>query len=156
CPAGVCEPTIHPPQNSPESVVNTAADFTTAFMASPAKRTRLSRVDHNPTTALTRTMIPAIQLKNDFTSMFVEINELRSRPLPLLESLRASRKTYRDLPIDQTTAFFSERLARASDFGIDGRNHYAHARNPPYYARAEGAIEALLVRENVGRLLEQI
>jgi len=45
---------------------------------------------------------------------------------------------------------------RASDFGIAGRNYYAHARNPPYYARAKGAIDALLVRESVGALLAQI
>jgi zinc D-Ala-D-Ala dipeptidase len=88
--------------------------------------------------------------------MFGEINDLRSRPLPPLESHRAVGKRYRDLPIDQAAPAFAEKLRRASEFGVGGRNHYAHARNPPYYARVEGAIEALLVRESVGALLGQI
>ncbi|MES1200941.1 MAG: hypothetical protein ABUS57_05780, partial [Pseudomonadota bacterium] len=49
-----------------------------------------------------------------------------------------------------------EKLAHAGDFGLAGRNYYAHSRNPPYWAPAEGAIDALLVRHSVGELLREI
>jgi D-alanyl-D-alanine dipeptidase len=60
---------------------------------------------------------------------------------------------YRDWPIDETGALYSECVRRAQDFGLKGRNYYAHARNPPYWAVAEGAIDALLLRESVGEML---
>lgn len=44
----------------------------------------------------------------------------------------------------------------ARDFGIKGRNFYAHARNPPYFIAAEGAIDALLLRARVGEKLAQV
>lgn len=66
------------------------------------------------------------------------------------------KQGYRDLPIDQTGALNGEALARVEDFGVCGRNYYAHARNPPYWAPAIGAIDALLVRESVGRRLQSV
>jgi D-alanyl-D-alanine dipeptidase len=88
--------------------------------------------------------------------MFGDLSILRAGPLPTFESARRSTKGYRDFPIDQTAAAFAEKLVPAKDFGVDGRNHYAHARNPPYWARAEGAIEALLVREGVAARLQKV
>ena len=88
--------------------------------------------------------------------MFGEINDLRLRPLPALESSRVRKTAYRDCPIDQTGPLYLEPLAYAGAFGIDGRNYYAHARNPPYWAVAEGAIDALLVRESVGAKLAAV
>ncbi len=60
------------------------------------------------------------------------------------------------MPIAQTGAHNAEPLAHVKDFGLAGRNYYAHARNPPYWAPAAGAIEALLVRESVGRRLQGV
>lgn len=88
--------------------------------------------------------------------MFGELEELRSRPIPSLESSRQMKRAYRDLPIDQTNALRGEALVRAEEFGLAGRNYYAHARNPPYYARAEGAIDALYVRKSVGARLGMV
>ncbi len=88
--------------------------------------------------------------------MFGELTELRSRPIPDLESSRRMKRAYRDLPIDQSNAAYAERLARVEEFGVAGRNYYAHERNPPYYARADGAVEKLLVRGHVGALLKSV
>lgn len=88
--------------------------------------------------------------------MFGDLNELRLRPIPSLESTRAIKKGYRDWPIDQSAALYKEDLAHAASFGIGGRNHYAFAQNPPYYAVAEGAIDALLLRKSVGALLAKV
>lgn len=66
------------------------------------------------------------------------------------ESIGDSQRSYRDWPIDETGAHNRERLVRAEEFGLSGRNHYAHDRNPPYWHAAPGAIDALFVRESVG------
>lgn len=50
-------------------------------------------------------------------------------------------------------AAFQQPLRDARVFGLTGRNHYAHAMNPPYWAPAKGAIDRLLVREGVGERL---
>ena len=88
--------------------------------------------------------------------MFGDLNELRSRPLPSLESIRVKKQRYRDLPIGQSAPEHSEKLTRASDYSVEGRNYYAHARNPPYYAIAAGSIDALLVRESVAAKLSLV
>jgi zinc D-Ala-D-Ala dipeptidase len=85
--------------------------------------------------------------------MFGNLQTLRERALPPLEPLRIMQRGYRAWAIDETGVGNSEQLLRAGRFGIAGRNHYAHDRNPPYWARAEGAIDALLVREGVGARL---
>jgi zinc D-Ala-D-Ala dipeptidase len=82
--------------------------------------------------------------------MFGELQLLRTRPLPGLNPLRITQQGYRDWPIDDTGSANSEQLLPAGRFGVCGRNHYAHDANPPYWARAEGAVDALLVREGVG------
>ncbi|HVY84960.1 MAG TPA: M15 family metallopeptidase [Caulobacterales bacterium] len=66
------------------------------------------------------------------------------------------KQGYRDWPIDQSGAMYTEKLAHAHTFGLAGRNYYAHSRNPPYWAPADGAIDALLVRHSVGVLLQEI
>ena len=66
------------------------------------------------------------------------------------------KRRYRDWPIDQTIELHLEKLTRAADYGVDGRNYYAHARNPPYWAAAAGAIDALLVRKSVGTRLNMV
>jgi zinc D-Ala-D-Ala dipeptidase len=88
--------------------------------------------------------------------MFGALAELRLRPIPALESSRQMKQGYRDWPIDQTNALYAEPLAHAADFGLGGRNYYAHERNPPYWAPAEGAIDALLLRASVGHRLQGV
>lgn len=84
--------------------------------------------------------------------MFNALQSLRSMPIPPRESARAAIKGYRDWPIRPC----GERLTPASDYGIDGENYYAQTRNPPYWCRIEGAIDALLVREGVGERLSKV
>ena len=88
--------------------------------------------------------------------MFGDLNELRLRPIPSLESVRALKRRYADWPIEKTNALHDEKLVRAETFGLAGRNHYAHANNPPYWAAADGAIDALLLRESVARRLANV
>lgn len=88
--------------------------------------------------------------------MFGDLRDLRARPIPMLDSSRKMKQGYRAWPIDEGAPAFSEPLVHARDFGIDGRNYYAHDRNPPYWAAADGAVDALLVRENVAKLLAEV
>ncbi|MGE3251683.1 MAG: M15 family metallopeptidase [Hyphomonadaceae bacterium] len=82
--------------------------------------------------------------------------EWRERPLPDLGGVRALRNGPRHGPIDNAGAAFSERLVALADFGVAGRNHYAHAQNPPYYAAAPGAVDALFLRESAARKLAEV
>jgi D-alanyl-D-alanine dipeptidase len=88
--------------------------------------------------------------------MFGDLDELRQRPIPSLESSRAMKQGYRDWPIEDSGELFAEPLERAEDFGLAGQNYYAGERNPPYWARADGAIDALLLRASVGALLKDV
>lgn len=80
----------------------------------------------------------------------------RAKPLPDLAPLRALRTRVREWPIDRDGAAYREPLVAAETVGLAGRNHYAHARNPPYYSAAPGAIDRLLLREGVARRLAQV
>ncbi|MES1156616.1 MAG: M15 family metallopeptidase [Alphaproteobacteria bacterium] len=66
------------------------------------------------------------------------------------------KQGYRDWPIEKTGPHHGEPLVRAEDFGLAGKNYYAHDRNPPYWAPAEGAVDALLIRHSVALLLKEI
>jgi D-alanyl-D-alanine dipeptidase len=88
--------------------------------------------------------------------MFGSLSPLRAKPIPEREEARARLRNYRDLSIDSAGAAFREVLEDAGVFGLSGRNHYAHARNPPYWRKAEGAIDALLLRSGVGARLKNV
>jgi zinc D-Ala-D-Ala dipeptidase len=47
-------------------------------------------------------------------------------------------------------------MALAGEFGLAGRNHYAHPHNPPYWGAVDGAIDALWLRRTVGRKLANV
>lgn len=49
-----------------------------------------------------------------------------------------------------------EPLIHADAFGLAGRNYYAHDLNPPYWAKAPGSIDALLMRKSVGEKLARV
>lgn len=66
------------------------------------------------------------------------------------------KQAYLGLTIDESAPAFVEKLVRASDYGVQGRNHYAFDRNPPYYQRADGAITALLLRDGVARRVGEV
>ena len=42
------------------------------------------------------------------------------------------------------------------DHGLVGRNHYAHAQNPPYWRAIPGSVDALWLREGVARRLAKV
>lgn len=89
--------------------------------------------------------------------MFGELENLRKKPIPARESLTiAPSSRYRATPIDETGALHSEPLQHASVYGLAGKNYYAHESNPPYWAKAPGAIDALLLRESVGARLQAV
>ncbi len=84
------------------------------------------------------------------------MQSLRTRPIPDLSSARLALVGYRQWPIDSMTESHAESILPAERFGLRGRNHYAHDRNPPYWRVIDGAIDALLVREGVGARLRQV
>jgi len=77
---------------------------------------------------------------------------LRDRPIP--ETAAAAQAPL--APVAASQGRHHEKLVDVAAFGVAGRNHYAHDLNPPYWARAPGAIDALLVREAVGPLLASV
>ena len=90
------------------------------------------------------------------TDMFGSLTPLRQKPIPAREGARAKLRNHHDLGIDSAGAAHGEVLEDAGNFGLDGRNHYAHARNPPYWRKAKGAIDRLLVRGGVGARLKNV
>lgn len=88
--------------------------------------------------------------------MFGDLETLRRQPIPSLESLGQARRSYRDWPIDESALLHAQALVAAAEFGLAGRNHYAHDQNPPYWRRAPGAIDALLLRPGVGERLASV
>lgn len=89
-----------------------------------------------------------------FTRVFGSLSALRARPIADLAGTRLAQIGARKWPLDSTSDSFAESIVRADRFGLVGRNHYAHARNPPYWRAIEGAVDALYVRESVGVRLE--
>ncbi|MBL8548883.1 MAG: M15 family metallopeptidase [Hyphomonadaceae bacterium] len=83
-------------------------------------------------------------------------SDLRSRPLPDMERVRARRTRISTIAIDTEGAAFHEPLVSAKDFGIDGRNYYAHDRNPPYWIAAPGARGELLLRRGAAERLRAV
>ena len=88
--------------------------------------------------------------------MFTALAALRERPIPDLNPLRTRKQGYREMPIDSRHARANEPLLALADFGVKGRNYYAHKRNPPYWQRAAGSIDALYARHGVGEHLQAV
>ncbi|MBV9420112.1 MAG: peptidase M15D vanX D-ala-D-ala dipeptidase [Alphaproteobacteria bacterium] len=89
-------------------------------------------------------------------SSFGALAELRDRPLPPQEPLRAQRKGYRQHPIARSNTYYAEPVVDARALGIAGENFYWSERNPPYWRRIDGAIPQLLLRQTVGKKLARI
>jgi D-alanyl-D-alanine dipeptidase len=88
--------------------------------------------------------------------MFGPLNLLRERPIPPLDRTRTKKLTYAQWPIDESHPAYGESLVNASEHGLIGRNYYAHARNPPYWMKAEGAVDALALRQSMAVLLARV
>jgi D-alanyl-D-alanine dipeptidase len=85
--------------------------------------------------------------------MFSSLNYLRELPITGQLQARAAKRAYRSHPLNAAAPEQGEALVDIASFGVAGRNHYAHDRNPPYWRPIEGAIDRLLLREGVaGRL----
>jgi D-alanyl-D-alanine dipeptidase len=88
--------------------------------------------------------------------MFSKVNDLRRQPIPSTAALRAARQGARAWPIDFAAAAQGEPLVDIAEYGVSARNYYAHERNPPYWSKAPGAIDCVLVRRGVAERLAHI
>lgn len=86
--------------------------------------------------------------------MFSTDSALRNRPLPDLAEARRRKEGYASTPIAVQAE--PQPLMHAAAFGLRGRNYYAHARNPPYWRAIPGAVDALLLRPEVGARLAEV
>jgi zinc D-Ala-D-Ala dipeptidase len=77
-------------------------------------------------------------------------------PIPDQTTKRQRRSGYRDHPIDAGDPAFTEPLVDLVRFGLAGRNHYAHAGNPPYWQAAPGAIDGLWARQGIAERLRAV
>src|ERR1700761_2588065 len=85
------------------------------------------------------------------------LEELRSRPIGDLARARAARKDFRKrVPIRRDNALYGEAMVEARDRGLKGENFYASDRNPPYWHRADGATDKLLLRQTVAEKLSRV
>jgi D-alanyl-D-alanine dipeptidase len=78
-------------------------------------------------------------------------------PVPIFETiLNAGR--YREVAIDQTSAFHSERLVDLKEYGIAGVSfyHVSDGSNPPYRVQLNGSIPQLLARKTVAEMLARV
>jgi D-alanyl-D-alanine dipeptidase len=81
--------------------------------------------------------------------MFGAFFAYRDRPLPDLAPVRARLTGAGDLPINVTDKRSPDPLIALMAKGVKGRNYYASVRNPPYWRKAEGAVEDLWARTSV-------
>jgi D-alanyl-D-alanine dipeptidase len=95
-------------------------------------------------------------LESVIPTVFSSLAPLRDRPIPDLAPLREQKQGYRRWAIDSLDERASDPLLSLADFGVKGRNYYAHNRNPPYWRAADGAVDALHARHGVGALLAAV
>jgi D-alanyl-D-alanine dipeptidase len=88
---------------------------------------------------------------------FKSLQRLRDRPIGGQDDARIARRDYRArIAIRRDKALFAETMAEARDLGLKGENFYASDRNPPYWQKAEGATQQLLLRRSVGEKLVKV
>jgi zinc D-Ala-D-Ala dipeptidase len=82
------------------------------------------------------------------------LEDLRARPILGQAAARSARQSFRTIrivpPSDEND------LAAAAKYGVQGRNVYAHALNPPYWGAIEGAVDGLWLRPAVGERLAAV
>ena len=85
-------------------------------------------------------------------TVFGPLQALRDKAIP-----RPRPKSgYRGVPIAFDGAANAEPLVLAQAYGLAGENFYASERNPPYYHRIPGSIDAIVLREGVAKRLQQV
>jgi D-alanyl-D-alanine dipeptidase len=90
-------------------------------------------------------------------TVFKSLQALRDRPIGAQGEARAARKGCRArIAIRRDNALFAEAMTEARDLGLKGQNFYASDRNPPYWQKAIGATEQLLLRRSVGEKLVKV
>ncbi|HJT42878.1 MAG TPA: M15 family metallopeptidase [Rhizomicrobium sp.] len=90
-------------------------------------------------------------------SAFGVLEDLRNRPIAGQEAARAARLGFRQrIAIRHDNDWFSEPVVDARAAGLAGENFYAGDRNPPYWHRVEGAVEALWLRKSVAEKLLRV
>ncbi len=83
--------------------------------------------------------------------------DLRKRPLPDQEPLRAARLGFRrKIAIDTAHPLHGEDLVDVYSLGLAGENFYYGTRNPPYWRRIEGSIPGLFARKTVAEKLARV
>lgn len=85
-------------------------------------------------------------------TVFGALQTLRDKPIP---SPRP-KSGYRGVPIAFGGEANAETLVHARDYGLAGENFYASERNPPYYHRIPGSIDAIVMREGAARRLGDV
>lgn len=85
-------------------------------------------------------------------SPFASLAALRDKPIPPPQS----KSGYRNVPIAFNGAANAEQLVAAGSYGLAGENFYASARNPPYYHRIPGSIDAIVLREGAALRLQSV
>lgn len=73
-----------------------------------------------------------------------------SNTIPNLNWARKLKKGYRDHPIDTDHRLYNEPLVDMEKFGLEGKNHYGFANNPP----VEGSMRKLYARKTVAEKLK--
>jgi zinc D-Ala-D-Ala dipeptidase len=89
------------------------------------------------------------------TTIFGPLAVLRTRPLPDMAPLR-TRKGVQVGAAQPNSAAAAEPLVDLNAMGLLGRNHYAHAENPPYWEAIPGAVDKLLARAGVAARLARV
>ena len=90
-------------------------------------------------------------------SAFGVLEELRNRPIGDQAPLRAARVGFRTrIAIARDNRLFGEGVVEARAAELAGENFYASARNPPYWHRVDGAIDALWLRQSVAEKLARV
>ncbi|THD42740.1 MAG: peptidase M15D vanX D-ala-D-ala dipeptidase [Bradyrhizobium sp.] len=90
------------------------------------------------------------------SAFFGELQGLRIKPIPPLQSARERRKNYRSHPIDTRGERHAEKLVDLLHLGIRGENFYNRVDNAPYYQRIPGSDARLLLRESVAARLGEV
>jgi len=90
-------------------------------------------------------------------SIFGALENLRTRPVGDQAAARAARRGFRArIPLSRDHVLFAETVVEARDVGLKGENFYASNRNPPYWQKIEGAVEALWLRKSVAEKLARV
>lgn len=77
----------------------------------------------------------------------------RATVVPDQSAARLRKERFRTIAIKETD---TAPLVEAASVGLLGRNHYAHADNPPYWRAIDGAVDALWLRAQVVEKLARI